>query len=582
MLKMIRRILAIAGSSRPRIYLGMFFNFSKSVSMSFLLFAVYLVVSRLDSLTPDVIRNALFVLLGSVLGRFLFQWLMDISMSAKGFDMFRDYRLQIGEQLKKAPMGYFTEQRLGAIQTVLTSTIVELEHYSMLAITDLTGGVSMTTVVAIFFLFVCPPMAALTVAGLAAGIWVLHIIGQRAAKHTPRVLAAQENLITQSLEYIRGISVMRAFSRRDSGEGAVYEAFDRKRQVDWDQEAASLGLLKAFTMVFKVTGCAMLFAASFLYLTGTISLPYCLMFLVASFLVYSEFEQVGDGAFLSRKINSELDRLEAVTRIPDMDTNAAVLDAQRYDIELKDVCFSYNTDHGENSRTVIEQVSLAVPQGTTCAIVGPSGSGKTTLCNLIARFWDVQSGQVLLDGKDVRSYTADSLLRHISMVFQNVYLFHDTVENNIRFGNPDATHEQVKQAAARAQCHDFIMQLPHGYDTVIGEGGSTLSGGEKQRISIARAILKDAPIVILDEATSSVDPENEHALLAAIDELTQGKTLISIAHRLTTVRDADQILVIDGGRVVQRGTHEELVQQPGIYRNFLQLRSQAIGWRLGA
>ncbi|MEA4847271.1 MAG: ABC transporter ATP-binding protein [Clostridiaceae bacterium] len=574
MLKMIRRILAIAGRNRPRIYLGILFNFLKSVSMAAMLMAVYIVADNLDALTPDIILTALWVLIGSVLGRFLFQWLMDISMSAKGFDMFRDYRLEIGERMKKAPMGYFSEQRLGSIQTVLTSTIVELEQYSMLAIMDLTGGVFMALVVTVVFLFISPPMALLSLAGLAAGITVLHVIQVRAARHTPLVLAAQENLITQSLEYIRGISVLRAFSRTEDSEGAVYAAFDRKRQADWAQECAAAGLLKGYTAVFKVTGCGMLFLASVLYLSGTITLPYCLMFLVSAFLVYSEFEQMGDGAFLSKKINTELDRLEAVTDIPDMDTTAAELNPRSFDIELRDVSFAYD------SRRVIDHVSLKVSQGSTCAIVGPSGSGKTTLCNLIARFWDVQSGEVLVGGKNVKDCTADSLLKHISMVFQNVYLFHDTVENNIRFGNPDATHEQVVEAAKRARCHDFISALPKGYDTVVGESGSTLSGGEKQRISIARAILKNAPIVILDEATSSVDPENEHALLSAIRELTRGKTLITIAHRLTTVRDADQILVVEGGRIAQRGTHEELAGQPGIYSNFLRLRSEAIGWRL--
>jgi ATP-binding cassette subfamily B protein len=575
MIKMIRRILAISGKSRPRIYLGMVFNFLKTVSMAMMLLAVYIVVDNLDSLTPDTILTAVFVLIGSIAGRFLFQWLMDITMSAKGFDMFRDYRLEIGERLKKAPMGYFSEQRLGSIQTVLTSTIVELEQYSMLAITDLTGGMSMALVITVIFLFISPPMAILSLAGLAVGMVVLHLIQVRSAKHTPRVLAAQENLVTQSIEYIRGISVLRAFSRTENSEGAVYAAFDRKRQAEWDQERAGAGLLKGFTAVFKITGCGMLLMASILYLTGIITLPYCLMFLVSAFLVYSEFEQMGDGAFLSKKINNELDRLEAVTDIPDIDTTMLELDTDNFDIELHEVSFAYN------NRIVIDNVSLRVPQGSTCAIVGPSGSGKTTLCNLIARFWDVQSGEVLIGGKNVKDCTADSLIKYISMVFQNVYLFHDTVENNIKFGNPDATDEQVIEAARRARCHDFISSLPEGYDTVIGEGGSTLSGGEKQRISIARAILKNAPIVILDEATSSIDPENEHALLAAIKELTYGKTLITIAHRLTTVRDADQILVVDNGKIVQQGTHEDLVDQPGIYSNFLRLRSEAIGWKLG-
>ena len=574
MLRMIRRILAISGKYKTHIYLGILFNFLKMVSMSLMLLAVYIVVSHIDVLTPAVILSALYVMIGSVIGRFLFQWLMNISMSGKGSDIFRDYRLEIGERLKKAPMGYFSEQRLGTIQTVLTSTVVELEQYSMLAIMDLTGGVFMALVITVIFFFISLPMALLSLAGLAVSMWVLHIIQNRAAKHAPLVQEAQENLVTQSLEYIRGIAVLRVFSRTEDGEDGVYAAFDRKRQADLDQERAAAGLMKGFTAVLKITGCGMIFLASVSYLSGVITLPYCLMFLVSAFLIYSEFEQMGDGVFMSKIINTELDRLEAVTNIPNIDNTTDELDPESFDIELKDVSFAYD------NRMVINHVSFKVPQGSTCAIVGPSGSGKTTLCNLIARFWDVQSGAVLVGGKNVKDCTADSLLRYISMVFQNVYLFHDTIENNIRFGNPEATHEQVLEAAKKARCHEFISALPEGYNTVIGEGGSTLSGGEKQRISIARAILKNAPIVILDEATSSVDPENEHALLAAIKELRRGKTLISIAHRLSTVRDADQILVVDNGEIAQMGTHKELIEKTGIYHNFHKLRAESIGWQL--
>jgi ATP-binding cassette subfamily B protein len=257
-----------------------------------------------------------------------------------------------------------------------------------------------------------------------------------------------------------------------------------------------------------------------------------------------------------------------------MDEHGKVQTPSSYDISFEDVSFSYG-DH-----KILDHVSLTIPERTTTAIVGPSGAGKSTLCNLIARFWDVKGGKITIGGIDVRDYTLDSLLINISEVFQKVYLFADTIENNIKFGKPAASHEEVVIAAKKACCHDFIMSLPDGYDTVIGEGGATLSGGEKQRISIARAILKDAPIIILDEATSSVDPENENLLMGAISELTKNKTVIMIAHRLKTVRGADQILVLDQGHIVQSGTHEELMKQQGLYADFIGVRKQALSWKL--
>ena len=235
---------------------------------------------------------------------------------------------------------------------------------------------------------------------------------------------------------------------------------------------------------------------------------------------------------------------------------------------------------GDETVHALRGVSFTIREGEFVTIMGTSGSGKSTICNLVARFYDVNAGSVSVGGHDVREFTCESLLRNISMVFQTVYLFHDTVENNIKFGCPDATHEQVVAAAKAACCHDFISALPNGYDTVIGEGGSTLSGGEKQRISIARAMLKNAPIVILDEATASVDPENEHLIQQALSALTKGKTILTIAHRLATIQSADQILVVDQGRVVQKGTHDELIRQAGIYRDFVSERTESSRWTL--
>lgn len=307
--------------------------------MAMMLFAIYVVVNHLNALTPKVIWTAIGILAVSVAGRFLFQWLMDICMSAKGFDMFRDYRLAIGERMRKVPMGYFSEQRLSTIQMVLTSTVMELEQYSMLAITDLTGGVLMTLVMMVFFLFYNPIFALVTLAGLCVGMWLLHIIQAAAIKHTPKVLAAQENMTTQALEYVRGISVLRAFSQLEGSESAVYESFDRKRQADLEQEYASLPLLKIYQAVYKITGCVLMFTAVALYLAGSIKLTYCLMFIISAFLVYAEMEQMGDGAFLARKITTELNRLEAVTDMPEMDTSTKELKPRNFDIEFRNVSF---------------------------------------------------------------------------------------------------------------------------------------------------------------------------------------------------------------------------------------------------
>lgn len=539
-----------------------------------MMFSVFLIMLSLDTLTASLILKAAVVILISILGRFFFQWMSDRTMSGTGYDIFRDYRLEIGERLKQAPMGYFSEQNLGTIQTILTTTIADLEGYSMMAIEQMTSGVAMAFLMSVMMFFFNPIIGTLSMIGLAIGLIVLRLVRQRAAEYSPVYQAAQENLVNKCLEYIRGIAVLRSFSNGKSGQKEVRMAFQKKWDADYLQEKATAGVLRLYGLVYKLMSCVLIATAGILYMDGRISLPYCMTFLFCAFTVYSDLETMGNSAFLSKKINTELDRLEEVTNIPKMDTITDKLSPANYEISLKDVSFGYG------SRKIIENISLNIPEHTTCAIVGPSGSGKTTLCNLIARFWDVQEGSVCIGGQNVKNYTADSVLDCISMVFQKVYLFHDTIENNIKFGKPKATLDEVMEAAKRACCHDFIMALPDGYQTVIGESGSTLSGGEKQRISIARAILKDAPIVILDEATSSVDPENEQALLSAIEELTKNKTLISIAHRLSTVQKADQTIVIDNGQIRQKGTHKQLSQEDGIYRNFLKLRVEATGWQL--
>ena len=324
----------------------------------------------------------------------------------------------------------------------------------------------------------------------------------------------------------------------------------------------------------KITGAAIIVASACFYINGTMSMLYAIGMSISAFLLYSSLEAAGNFSSLLHVVSVGVDKANAILALDTMDINGKDVKPQNHDIKLSNVTFSYD------ERKIIDGISLSIPEKTTTAIVGPSGGGKSTLCNLIARFWDVDSGEVTLGGINVKDYSMNSLMNNFAFVFQTVYLFADTIENNIKFGRPEASHAEVVDAAQKACCHEFISKLPDGYNTVIGEGGATLSGGEKQRISIARAIMKNAPIIILDEATANVDPENEKELVEAIDALTKEKTIIMIAHRLKTVRHADQIVVVDRGRIVQKGTHEELMEQDGIYRRFVDSREKAVSWKI--
>ena len=369
---------------------------------------------------------------------------------------------------------------------------------------------------------------------------------------------------------------MKSFNLSGRGDKRAQDAleFNRKSNLAMEKLMTPYTILQE--LVLQAAGIAMMFVAVVCWADGAMSLANALMCIVMSFLVFGQVKLFGMGMSMLRLASASIDRTLQTEEMEQMDEKGRALRPGDHGIAFDNVRFSYE------KKEILHGISVNLPDKTTTAVIGPSGSGKTTLCNLIARFWDVDSGSVKIGGKDVREYTLESLMEQISMVFQNVYLFADTIENNIKFGRPQATHAEVVEAARKACCADFIEALPDGYDTVIGEGGASLSGGEKQRISIARAMLKDAPIVILDEATANVDPENEDRLQKAIEELTRNKTIIMIAHRLKTVRNADQILVVDKGRIVQQGRHEELIGQKGIYKDFVLGRKEAIGWKLNA
>lgn len=574
MIKTVKRILLMAGDHCHKVTAGIGISLLYSIFSAMDLFAILYIAFSVDELTMQKIVVTVGILLVGLIGKIVCKYQISKRISGSSYDVFYERRLEAGERLKKAPMGYYSEKNLGEIQMTLTTDMNALESSAMSVVENILGSLIYAAICTLVLLLFNWKIGLITLAGLAIGMLLLNVIQNGAEKAMPMRFHAQEEMTERTLEFVQGNMVMRLFGTGQDGLNRVKEAFQKKQKADIHLENSAIWPINFYKYVFRLASCGVVLIAALLYVQQEMSFPICVMFLFAAFLVYSQMDGLASNIALLRIVDNSLEQVESVLHIPKMPGNEAVNKIQNYDIELQNISFGYD------KRPIIQDVSLKIPERSVTAIVGPSGSGKTTLCNLIARFWDVQKGAILIGGKNVKDIEPDELMKLMSIVFQNVYLFHDTIENNIKFGRPDATHEAVVEAARRACCHDFIEKLPNAYQTVIGEGGSTLSGGEKQRISIARAILKDAPIVILDEATSSVDPENQHILLTAINELTKGKTLIIIAHRLSTIRNADQIVVLDGGRIVQQGTHKTLIQQDGVYRRFVQIRKTTFSWKL--
>ena len=488
--------------------------------------------------------------------------------------MCAEKRIHVGDRMKYMPMGYFNDHSLGKLTSAVTTTIGDVENNAPSVLITVVHGFVHVVVITIVMFFFDWRIGSLCCLGILLFLVCNSMMQKKSQKISLERQRAQEDLVGATLEYIQGMNIVKSFNLGGNSNQKMKQAIEESRVRNTKLETVFIPYGAAQQFVLRLISVSIMFCSILFYLQGSMTLVYCLLMCVASFLIFSELEKAGGKSFALRLIESSIDKINEIDETPIMDLSGQNITPPNMDIELKDVSFSY----GEHQ--IFRRINLSVPSRTTLAIVGPSGSGKTTLCSLIARFWDVQSGSITLGGTDIRDYTLDKLLSNFSIVFQNVYLFADTIENNIRFGKPDASHDEVVRVAKKACCHDFIMALPQGYDTVIGESGATLSGGEKQRISIARAILKDAPIVILDEATSSVDPENESDLQAAIESLTESKTVITIAHRLKTVKNADQIVVIADGKITQRGTHEQLKMQSGIYADFINIRHKTTGWKL--
>ena len=431
------------------------------------------------------------------------------------------------------------------------------------------------TLVMLVFMFIFDWRIALTaLIGIVIFLKTTSLLEKKSIRYAAERQKSETVMVDAVLEQIQGMGVVKSFNLTGKGDRKLRSALQYNCDSNTNIETALTPLLMIQGLVLKLFSVVIIVVALLLYFNGYQMLPNTIMSVIISFLIFSQIAPAGSTVAILRVVTSTIEQTERLDVVPEMDRSGQVLVPLDGSIRFEQVNFSYE------KKPILKNMTLSIPGQTTTAIVGPSGSGKTTICNLISRFWDVDSGAIYIGGHDVRSYTLASLMDQITMVFQDVYLFADTIENNIKFGKPEATRAEVIEAAKKAACHDFIMTLPAGYDTLLGEGGATISGGEKQRISIARAMLKDAPIILLDEATANVDPENEDRLQRAIESLTVNKTIVMIAHRLKTVRHAAQIVVLDKGEIVQLGTHDELIQQPGIYQNFIREREIAASWTL--
>ena len=577
MVKIIQRFFAFCGEeNRRKFRLSIWLAVLQAIFEALKIPAIACMVRALirGSVTTQDILLSLGIMLLSIIGSGLIKAKSTMLQTEAGYDTCARKRVEIAEHMRYLPMGYFNANSLGQITSVTTNVMESLENVATRVVMLVCEGLLTTSLIIVMLLFFDWRIALVLLCGFALFLLANRYLQRAAGGLAPRKIEADEKLVEKVLEYLQGMAEVKAYHLTGVKSRELNDAIAANAKINTDMEMTLIPRMTVQSVISKLTGvCMVAFSCAF-WCHGTMDALTAVVMVISAFIVYASLETSGNYSALLRDVEVSLERAQAILDTPQMDISGEVIRPDTRELCANTVEFSYE------KRRVIDGVNLRIPEKTTTAIVGPSGGGKTTLVNLLARFWDVDAGTVTLGGRNVREYDMDSLMENFSFVFQNVYLFHDTTANNIRFGQPEASMDTVIAAAKKACCHDFISALPEGYDTVIGEGGASLSGGEKQRISIARAMMKDAPVIFLDEATANADPENENELMHAIQALTAEKTVIMIAHRLKTVEHADQILVIDHGKIVQQGTHESMMAEEGLYRTFIGERREAASWKV--
>ncbi len=573
--------------------LNKFFKFSGKENSK--KFKISIIIGIIDALATAMrIPAVMYILMGLINGETMNKYIMGslaimitsivISVVCKrvttvlqtegGYNAAAFARIEIAKHMRYLPMGYFNSNSIGEISSVTTNTMEALGDIAARVVMLTTQGILETSMI-VLIVFFCDYRIGIV---SAIGVIIFFLVNSKMQKAGKAIsnekVKCDIELVSSIMEYLQGIAEVKSYNLLGSEAKRLDYANNACAKANTKMEFTFIPYHFIQTVITKITGVVIVILSAFFYINGSMSTVYAIGMTIAAFMLYASLENAGNYSSLLHTVSVCVDKANEILELETMDIEGKDIKPKSHNIELKNISFSYN------KRKIIDNVSLSIGENTTTAIVGPSGGGKTTLCNLIARFWDVDEGEVTLGGINVKDYSMDSLMSNFAFVFQSVYLFEDTIENNIKFGNQSASHQEVVEAAKKACCDEFISKLPNGYDTVIGEGGANLSGGEKQRISIARAIMKNAPVIILDEATANIDPENEKELVEAVNALTKEKTIIMIAHRLKTVRHADQIVVVDKGKIVQQGTHNQLMNEDGIYKRFINARAQAVSWKL--
>ena len=577
MLKVIRKFFAFCGEENRRKFItSIRLNVIQALFEALKIPAIAVMIRALMNGTVETkdILLSLGIMLISIAGSGLLKSKAVMLQTEGGYDTCAKKRVEIAEHLRYLPMGYFNANSLGQITSITTNIMESLENIATRVVMLVCDGLLTTSLIVVMLFFFDWRIACVLLCGFSLFLFANSRLRIASEKVSGKKIRADERLVEKVLEYLQGMTEVKAYRLTGVKSKELNEAISENSKINIDMEMTLVPRIALQSFIAKLTGVAMVAFSCVFYCAGSMDALNAVVMVISAFIIYTSLETAGQYSSLLRVVDMSVDRAQEILNTPQMDISGETIEPAVRDITAQDIAFSYE------KRKIIDGISLHIPEKTTTAIVGPSGGGKTTLVNLLARFWDVDGGTVMLGGRNVKDYDMDSLMANFSFVFQSVYLFHDTIANNIRFGQPGAPMEDVIAAAKKACCHDFISSLPHGYDTVVGEGGASLSGGEKQRISIARAMMKNAPVIFLDEATANVDPENENELMHAIQALTAEKTVIMIAHRLKTVERADQIIVVDHGKIVQHGTHTQLMEQDGIYRNFIGERREAASWKV--